>query len=500
MSIGAYGTSAFSAQRSTDLFRNVKSDLSAAQAQLSTGKAATSYAGLGAGVAPSLTLRAKLSSLDAYAANIQDGDLRLSVMGASLNQIGTVSQGLRTSLAGASGEMTAAKADTVVLARTGLDAIVEALNTDVNGRHLFAGRAADRLPVASADLILNGDTDHAGLVALTSERKAADAGRDGMGRLTLTTTGSSVSLAEEAAGLPFGLKLSGATATGSGVTATLGGTPTAVSIAVGAQPAAGDTLTLTLALPDGTEQVLTLVAGAGPSAGGATGFAIGATTSDTAANIAAALTSAITGATSTVLPSASAMKSAADFFAADAANPPARVAGPPYATATATIPGTSGNTVIWYAGDTSATPRETSPVRIGDERSVGIGAQANEPAFQSILAGFAALAGETYAAADPTSAARYTALASRISGAVAPTTGAQSLSGIAADLSVTKATLKTASDRIGVTKSQATDALSEIEDADPNEAAVKLMAAQTRLQASYQTTATLQKLSLVNYL
>jgi flagellin-like hook-associated protein FlgL len=51
-----------------------------------------------------------------------------------------------------------------------------------------------------------------------------------------------------------------------------------------------------------------------------------------------------------------------------------------------------------------------------------------------------------------------------------------------------------------ITKAQAEDSLAGIENADPNEVAMKLLATQTRLQASYQTTSVLQKLSLVNYL
>jgi len=42
--------------------------------------------------------------------------------------------------------------------------------------------------------------------------------------------------------------------------------------------------------------------------------------------------------------------------------------------------------------------------------------------------------------------------------------------------------------------------LGDIEDAPAEEVAAKLLALQTRLQASYQTTSLLSRLSLVNYL
>ena len=497
MTIGPYGASAFSAQRSTDLFRSIKGDLSATQAQLSTGRAATTYSGLGAGGAgTSLALRSRLSTLDTYGANIQDGTLRLGLMSAGLDQMGKLADTLREGLGATTGGITAGVTNTGDIARAGFSAMVDILNTDLNGRYLFSGRAADTRPVAAADLMLAGDATHAGLSTLITQRKAADAGPDGMGRLMLTASGTAVSLAEEAAGLPFGMKLVSSTSSGAGVTATLAGTPPAADLSVGAQPSAGDTIEITLQLPDGTQEAVRLVAGAASSSGSDTGYALGATEADTATNIAAALAQAVKSVAATALPSASAMQTATDFFAADGANPPARVAGPPYDTATATTPGTAGNTVIWYAGDTSGAPRDTAPLRIGDNRTIGLGAEANEPVFRQALAAFAALAGDSFSASDPNATARYAALTSRAATGIAP----GSLSGITKDLSIATAALKTASSNLAVTKNQTQDTLGHIENADPNEAAVRLMATQTRLQASYQVTATLQKLSLVNYL
>lgn len=500
MTVAPFGTAAFAAQRSSDLFQTTRRDLSAAQSQLSTGKVATTYAGLGAAAGPSVLLRTKLGALDAYAANIQDGTVRIGIMDAALTQIGNVSRDLGSIGRSAVGGSTDGVAKAEVIARTGLDTIVEALNSQVNGRYLFAGRAADTQPVVSAGLLLDGDATHAGLRTLIAERKAADSGSDGMGRLVLSAAGPNVTLAEEAAGLPFGAKLSSASATGTGVTAAVSGTPAAAQIAVTSQPAPGDSVALTLALPDGTEKVVTLTAGPAPTGSSATFFAIGATPADTAANIAAVLTGAVQKTVAEDLASASATATARDFFAADSASPPTRVVGPPFATATATAPGTAGNTVIWYAGDSFSSPRDTAPVRVGDGRQVGIGAAANESLFQNVLASVAVLAAESFAGSDPSAKGRYDALSDRVATTLSAPSGRQSLPGISADLAIASATLKAASKEISVTKAQVADTLAGLEDADPNEAAMKLMATQTRLQASYQTTATLQKLSLVNYL
>ena len=172
---------------------------------------------------------------------------------------------------------------------------------------------------------------------------------------------------------------------------------------------------------------------------------------------------------------------------------------PPYDTATAEIAGTAADTVIWYAGDNSPSPRDTAPVKIGDTRSVGIGAQANEDAFQAVLASFAVLATDSFPDSDPNALKRYQAIGAQITARL-NVPGAQSVSDIATELSVAGGAMGQAASDLKITRNQAEDSLAGIENADPNEAAMKLLATQTRLQASYQTTSVLQKLSLVNYL
>jgi flagellar hook-associated protein 3 FlgL len=497
MSVLPYGTSAFGNWRAAQTFQSSKAELSQLQNQLASGNVATTHSGLGTGGAgASLALRSRLATFDSYAAAIADGQFRLGVMNTGLEQISSLASSLATSLASAPSESMPGATSVAVSAQSGLQAILDILNTDLGGRYLFSGRATETAPVAPASLILDGDGSRDGLKTLIAQRKAADAGTTGLGRLTLSGSGSDVTLAEEAAGLPFGIKLAGASATGSGVSASLGaGPPPAIAISVAAPPAAGDTITLTLTMPDGTPKTLELVAGSGAAGS----FAVGATAADTAANIRSALGSALAAIAADELPSASILKAAKDFFAGDSANPPPRVAGPPYDTATAEVPGTAETTVIWYLGDTSSSPRDTAPLKIGDNRVVGIGAQADEPAFQAVLANFAALAAESFAESDPTSLKRYQALASQIS-AQTRAPGTKSVSDIAAELSVANTTMGHAASNLSITRSQAADSLTDVEGVDPNEAAMKLLAAQTRLQASYQTTAVLQKLSLVNYL
>ena len=500
MTIAPYGAAAFSGWRALESFGSFKADLADLQGQLSSGKASTTYSGLGAGGAgASLALRTRMTTLDNYAAGIADGQVRLKLMDTGVGQIAKLASGLSTSLAAAASETPVGATNVAASAKSAFQTIVDTLNTDLGGRYLFSGRAADKEPVASGSLMMDGDANRAGLKTLIAQRKAADVGAGNSGRLAFGVTGTTVTLAEEAAGLPFGLKIATASATGTGVTASVAaGPPPAAAVAVAAQPATGDTVSIGLTLPDGTTKTIKLIAG-GAATTGQTSFAVGATTADTATNIRAALATAIGEIAVADLSAASAMKAASDFFSATAANPPPRVAGPPYDTATTLVAGTAANTAIWYAGDSTASPRDTAPVKIGDGRVIGIGAQANEPAFQAVLASVAALAADSFDASDPNALKRYAALSAAIATRMNKP-GAQTVSDIATDLSIAGAAMGSAAGDLKITRAQADDSLADIENADPNEAAMKLLATQTRLQASYQATSVLQKLSLVNYL
>ncbi len=71
--------------------------------------------------------------------------------------------------------------------------------------------------------------------------------------------------------------------------------------------------------------------------------------------------------------------------------------------------------MIWYKGDDGSDPaRSTSTVQVDQGQRVGVGARANEQAFQIGLAQFAIMSAETFSAADPNSQARYAAMAARV--------------------------------------------------------------------------------------
>lgn len=492
--IGSYGYSALSMQRSDQTFRSLKTQLGDLQAQLSSGKRASTYAGLGADAIKSLSGRQTLASIQGYAANVTDARMRLSVMATGIEQIGKIANSLKVSLSDNYETTPIGQTSAIVSAEDGLKQVLDILNTQVDGRYLFSGRSADTEPAIDYGLILNGDATRAGLKQIIAERQAADLGTNGLGRVTMTTNATGITVAEEA--VPFGMKIAGASATGTGLTGTMSaGPPASASLAVAAQPAAGDKVTLSLRLPDGSTTTLTFTAGADAQQD-PNGFAIGANAAATAANLQSVVTAAVGKVAADKLPAASALGASQVFFAGSTGNPPVRVAGPPYDSATATVPGTAADTVIWYQGDDAAgSARETAPVRTGDSASVAIGARANEPGFRTVLAALGALVGQSFPPNDAAAQKRYAATSDAIADSIGET-----MQSIVTDFAMANAGLEAARNRLGIAENQVEDALAGVENADPNEVAVKLLATQTRLQASYQTTSVLSKMTLVNYL
>src|SRR5262249_29900295 len=152
-----------------------------------------------------------------YQQTITQVGVRLNIGQTALSQIGKLAQGAKTTV------MTSQ----YVLGNDGLtqdqktvrsqfDQILGLLNTTAGDRYLFSGRAVDQPAVETSDVILEGDGVRAGLKQVIAERKLADLGADGLGRLILGGGGTSVDLTEEAA--PFGLKLAGVNSNLSGAT------------------------------------------------------------------------------------------------------------------------------------------------------------------------------------------------------------------------------------------------------------------------------------------
>jgi flagellar hook-associated protein 3 FlgL len=477
---------------------NIKNQLSTLQVQLATGEKSTTYSGMGTGEGFAIAARAQLANITGYQNTITNVGTTISAANTALQALATSSSDVET--AANSGSQTLnSNGQTAgqVTAISQLSSMLSVLNTQAGNGYIFSGAATNTPSVASADEILNGNGAQAGLTQVISERQQADLGANDNGRLTVSSpTTTSVSLAQDSS--PFGLKLSAVSSTLTGATVTgPTGTPAAISVSLGAtNPNPGDQLNVTLTLPDGTTQSIQLTATttSPPPAGS---FTIGTTPAATAANLQTALTSSISTVANTSLVAASAIEASSNFFD----QPPLRVSGPPFDTATALVNGTSANTVSWYTGGTTTgSARATQVAQIGPDQTVDYGIQANEPGIASQLQAIAAYAAFTVSPTNPNAAAQVSDVSASVAQALSTQPNQQSIQDIQTDLANAQGTMSTASSLQTQTQSSLQDIVSQVETVSPDQVATQILALQTSLQASYQTTSMLSQLSLVKFL
>ncbi len=575
------------------------------QLQLATGKKVQTYGDLGQQRAQNLSLRADLSQIEGFTKTISLVDIRLDLSVLNLDRIRNLAADTKSD-ALETGFDPLASGQTVYQTEVGtrFNEVVSLLNADVNGRNLFGGRQTEQNPVLPAGEILDGAGTRAGFKQIVSERRQADLGADGRGRLVLTgpaasVTGSVVgtpgdiggvaaaqitidiggnaqnfdisdgaldtlaaleaaidtafganvatiaggnqlqltatnatdtititdidagaaalagltagattnptatmSLAEDAAGSPFGFKLSAATSslTGTNITGPAGAPP-AVSVQfTSTLPSDGETIRLTLGLPDGTTNEMTLTArSSGPLGEGE--FLIGANENATAANFQTAVTTSIETEAQRSLSAASLFAASNNFFDFDGSNPPQRVNGPPFDTATALTNATTTNTVFWYQGEVSTTSaRQSNLAKVDDAIIVAYGARANETSLRDTLKTMAALSVETFSANDANAADRYNEIKLRGNSVLSFAGSAQAVDDIITELTVAKTVAGRAAERHTASDAFMRGIIGETENADIYEVSSQILSLSVRIEASLAVSASLGRLSILNFL
>jgi flagellar hook-associated protein 3 FlgL len=596
------------------------------QSQLTTGKKSTSYSGMGVNEGFAIAARSQLANFSAFNDTMSNINTDIGVANTGLQSMVDIGT---TVLNGANSSMqtlnSAGQSIGQQTATSQLSSMLGILNMQAGDRYLFSGSAINTPAVASVDDILNGTTTQAGLKQLISERGQADVGASGLGRLVISSpTPTSVQVAEDVAGSPFGLKLSAVSSSLTGATVTgPAGSPSAISVDLGASnPNSGDKVSFDFKLPDGTTESIQLTASsATPQPVGS--FAIGLTSTATAANLNAALNTAIGKLANTSLVAASAIQAGNDFFnttgtatgsvvnnkaaipapitgatlLSGAANtdslatnfaagdtitvngtqisfvasgaagnqlnvtdsvqtlltkidsitgttipstvsggvialhtdnaasltatssnpaafaalgfpatvtatvPPLRVGSSPFATATTLVSGTPANTITWYTGESGAgSARATATARIDQAATVQYGIRANERGIRSQLQTLAVFAAVTTSPTNPNAALQVQALSQRVAQNLAPQTGQQTIQDIQSDLATAQVTMKSAQSRQQTSQAMLQNIVDQAESVSPDQVASQILALQTSLQASYQTTAMLSQLTLTKYL
>lgn len=480
---------------------DMRTKLDDLQRQLGSGQKSTTYAGLGVNRGVSMVMRSQLTALKSYDNSIANVGVRLDVAQSALDSANdmvhlvknaSVQTDFTIDQTGKTGEQHSAY--------NALDQLVALFNSRAGERYLFSGMAVDQPAVVSTDLMMNGDVSHAGFKQVLDERRQADLGPDGLGRLDLSRAGTTVTLAEDAVS-PFGLKLSAVNSTLANAAVTgPSGSPATFNVNFTGNPTAGQQLSVAFTLPDGTTETLALTA-TNASPPGANQFTIGATPTDTATNFEAALNTSIQKTSATSLTAASAMAAGDNFFNTDYNSPTQRVAGPPYDTATALVDGTSANTVQWYIGEDSATSaRTTVGVKIDPAVSVNYGVRANEEGLRAAVQNIAVFAAASFDPNDSNSSEAYSALGTRVGSALDGGPNQQKVSDISAEIASAQQSFAAAKSRHQQTSDMLTDLLQNVEGVSQEDVGAQILALQTSLQASLQTTALLSRLSLVNFL
>ena len=492
------GQSAFLIQRLVSM-RAQFDDL---QRQLSTGEMSSTYAGLGLDRGVAVSLNAQLAAIKSYDATINNVSTRINLMNTALGRMSDIGGAVKAAMmqANTTGNSTGTLSaqQTALLS---LDELLGLLNVQAGDHYLFSGRATDKPAVQTMGAILDGTGTQAGLKQLIAERKQADLGADGLCRLVIDQpTATSVAVSEDAVS-PFGFKLASVNSNLANATvAGPAGSPASLSVDLTGLPNAGDTVTLRFDLPDGSSANLTLTATAASPAG-ANEFTIGATAAGTAANLPAALTTATGKLAGSALTAASAVSASDDFFDADANNPPLRVDGPPFNSATAMTAGSAANTVIWYTGEADGgSARATSTARVDTSQIVAYGSRANEEGIRTLVQNIATLAAVTVSASDPNAVDLSAALNQRVSGNISNTSGVQTVANIQADLAGALGTMTATKARNAQTNAALQDFLHQVRGVSDEEVAAKILTLQTQMQASMQTTSMLFRISLVEYM
>ncbi len=162
--------------------------------------------------------------------------------------------------------------------------------------------------------------------------------------------------------------------------------------------------------------------------------------------------------------------------------------------------GTAANTVIWYTGETGTDPaRSTSTAHIDPSLTVSYGARANEDGIRNLLQNIATLAAVDVSSTNPNASDLSKALNQRLNVNISAS-GTQSVTDIQTDLATAQSSLKAAQTRHQQTNATLSDFLQQIEGVSSEEVGSQILALQTRMQASMQTTSMLFQTSLVNYL
>nr|WP_321980221.1 hypothetical protein [uncultured Cohaesibacter sp.] len=493
----------FSSSVMMNVLRNNSSLMQDLTIQLSTGKKAQTYGGLGRDAGIALDYRSQITSVQGYQSSIEQAQVQIDMMNVGLERIVNMGVEVSGSATGTQYDITSnnksvAQATSGVLAKE----MIGILNTEVDGDFVFSGTTTDVLPAISYDRIVYGYGGEDGLLAVTDERIRADAGADGLGRLALSTAGATMTLSEEAT--DFGYKLSNVTSTLDNVTVTgPAGTPASLDVTVTGVPEANQIISFTFDMPDGSTERIELTAVQGASDAGEGEFSLTGTPATIATSIKDVLEFQLGQNVISAGEAASRIQGSMDFFLTSSGGEPKRVVGVPETATTLDTATVAGKpTVNWYVGDNDASvaSRDTATVQIDSRLDVSYGARANEDSIARQLAYMTAFSLPTYDQDSSVDEERYTTFADAISSGLSSVNQGDVVKTTLTEIGVANKVMEDANSRHYTTLSMLQTALTETEGINDEEVAAKIMTIRTTIESSYQAASMMYNLSLSNFI
>ncbi len=145
MTIAPFAAGSAAADLNTRRLVAMKASLGTLSNQLSTGRTAETYGGLGSGRTQSLAARAQIGALDGYIAAAGTGANRVALATASVQQVATLGSTAYSGLVGAQASSGAAGRPLLQQSAAGqLGGVLDALNQSDGRQYILGGRVTDR--------------------------------------------------------------------------------------------------------------------------------------------------------------------------------------------------------------------------------------------------------------------------------------------------------------------------------------------------------------------
>ncbi|SFO66174.1 Flagellin FlgL [Cohaesibacter marisflavi] len=493
----------FSSSVMMNVLRNNSSLMQDLTIQLSTGKKAQTYGGLGRDAGMALDYRSQITSVKGYQSSIEQAQVQISMMNLGLERVVEIGAEISGSATGtqydiSSNNQSVAQVTAATLSRE----MIGILNTEVDGDFVFSGTTTDVEPAINYDRIVYGYGGEDGLLTVTDERIRADAGADGLGRLDLSTVGPTMTLSEEVT--DFGYKLSAVTSTLSNVTvAGPAGSPASIDVTVTGEPVAGQVLSFTFDMPDGSSEIIQMTGHQGATSPSEGKFSVSGAPGTIATAIQDVLTYQLGQNVASAGEAASRIQGSMDFFLTSGGGEPKRVVGVPETATTLDTATAAGKpTLNWYVGDNDAlvSSRDTAKVQIDNKLDVSYGARANEDSIARQLAYMTAFSLPTYDQNSDADEERYTTFADAISSGLSSVNQGDVVKTTLTEIGVASKVMEDANLRHHTSLSMLQTALTDKEGINDEEVAAKIMTIRTTIEASYQAASMMYNLSLTKFI